>query len=214
MAKVGFQEPPCHWRRQTGSQMSVRLCMSRAGKIAVVVSVICCVGFTVLFSHRTDLWQLLTLPLIPCFLVAIITSVVCIFSQWRQCRWRSVLPFAFCVLSVFVSIVLVYLIREAMLVWSFPSYEAVVRQMESGSIPVGTKLSRIPQAEPMARLAYRVFAQKDTNGVLTVEFWTEGGFPVKHSGYLYVSSGVIETGARWRWTMRHKVRSKWFYFSD
>jgi hypothetical protein len=88
--------------------------------------------------------------------------------------------------------------------------------MESGSIVVSDKFDRIPQAETEARLVYRVFAEKDTNGVLMVEFDTESGFPVKHSGYLYSSSGTIEPGSQMdsRWTFRQEVKSRWFYISD
>jgi hypothetical protein len=75
---------------------------------------------------------------------------------------------------------------------------------------------RLLQAESEARLVYRVYAEKATNGILMVEFDTEAGFPVKHSGYLYSSSGQIESGSRMdsRWPIREEVRSGWFYVSD
>ena len=190
--------------------------MSRLGKFVVVVAVIWCIGSTVYFSHRTNLSQLLTLPLGLCFLIAVIISIVCAFSDWRQRLWLSLLPFVACILSVVVSGAIVPPIRHAIFVRSLPSYEMVVQKMESGGIPVSTNLSPIPQALPLAHLAYAVFAQKDTNGVLTVEFLTEGGFPVKHSGYLYISSGVVEPGsvACSRWPIRQEERPKWFYISD
>ena len=190
--------------------------MSRLGKFVVIVAVIWFFGSTLFFSHRTNLSQLLTLPLVPCFHVAVIISIVCIFSEWRQRRWLSLLPFAACVVSVIVSGMVVRPIRHAIFIQSLPSYEAVVRQMESGSIPVSTNLSPIPQAVPQARFAYAVLAEKDTNGVLTIEFLTEGGFPVKHSGYMYCSSGIIAPGstADSRWPIRHEERPRWFYISD
>jgi len=91
-----------------------------------------------------------------------------------------------------------------------------VRQMESGGIPVSTNLSPVPQAVPLAHLTYAVFAQKDTSGDLTVEFLTEGGFPVKHSGYLYISSGVVKPDSMEdeHWPFRHEERPRWFYISD
>jgi hypothetical protein len=194
----------------------ISLRMSRLGKCVVGVAVIWCVGSTVFSSHRTNLSQLLTLPLVPCFLAAVVISIICAFSEWRQRRWFSLLPFGACVLSVVVSGAVVRPIRHAIFVRSLPSYETVVQQMESGSIPVSATMSRIPLAESQARLTYAVLAQKDTNGVLTVEFLTECGFPVKHSGYLYCSSGVIasDSVAASRWPIRHEEKPKWFYISD
>lgn len=190
--------------------------MSRLGKFVIVVAVVWLIGATVFFSHRTLISQLWTLPVFPCFLVAVVISIVCIFREWRQRRWFSLVPFASCVLAVVISDAVSHRIRHAIFIQSLPSYEAVVQQMESGSILVPTKLSPLPQAVPLADLAYAVLAQKDTNGVLMVEFLTEGGFPVKHSGYLYVSSGVVEPGSMEddRWPFRHEERPRWFYVSD
>jgi NADH:ubiquinone oxidoreductase subunit K len=190
--------------------------MSRSGKFVVLVSVVWCIGSVAVFTRRTPFLQLLSLPLALLFFAAIGTSLVCVFAGWRQCRWRSVLPLASCVIAVFLSGMLVRTARHFVFVWALPSYEAVVHQMESGSILVTTNFDNIPQAESEARLVYRVFAQRETNGVLMVEFDMESGFPVKHSGYLYSSSGVIEPGSRMdsRWPIRQEVRSRWFYISD
>jgi uncharacterized membrane protein YvlD (DUF360 family) len=190
--------------------------MSRLGKFVVVVAMIYLICATVFFSHRTLISQLLSLPAFSCFLVAGVISIICIFREWRQRRWFSLLPFASCVLAVVISGAVSQRIRHVIFIQSLPSYEAIVQQMESGSIVVPTKLSPIPQAVPLAHLAYAVLAQKDTNGVLMVEFLTEGGFPVKHSGYLYVSSGVVESDSMEdsRWPFRHEERPRWFYISD
>ena len=190
--------------------------MSRLGKSVIVIAVIWCVGSVAFFTRRTPLLQLLSVPLFLCFVSGIVASFVCIVSEWRQRRWRSMIPLSACVVAFFLSGMLVRTARHFVFVWALPSYEAVVHQMESGSILVSTKFDNIPRAESEARLVYRVFAQRDTNGVLMVEFDTESGFPVKHSGYLYSSSGVIQPGSRMdsRWPIRQELRSRWFYISD
>ena len=190
--------------------------MSRFGKFVVFVSAVWCIGAVALFTRRTPLLQLLSLPLALLFFAAIVVSLGCVFFEWRQHRWRSIVPLASCVIAAFLSGMLVRTARHFVFAWALPSYEVVVHQMESGSILVSTNFANIPRAEAEARLAYRVFAQRDTNGVLVVEFDTESGFPVKHSGYLYSSSGVIEPGSRMdsRWPIRQELRSRWFYISD
>lgn len=190
--------------------------MSRRGKFVVVVAVIWFVGATVYGSHRTNLTQLLTFPLIPLFLVALAISVICIFKDWRIRRWKSLFPLGACVLSLVATNIVTRWIRHALFIGSLPSYEAIVRQIESGEILVSTNHAGIPQAVPKARMAWAVYAQEDTNGVLTVEFLTETGFPVKHSGYLYSSSGTIVTGSEpdLRWPLQHEERPKWYFVSD
>ena len=65
-------------------------------------------------------------------------------------------------------------------------------------------------------LGYLVLAERDTNGVLTVELLTGGGFPLMHSGYLYSSSGGVKLGSFFdeRWPLKTEVRPKWFRISD
>lgn len=190
--------------------------MSRTGKPIVVIAVIYFFASTIFFSHRTDLSQLLTLPAAFCFLSAVIGSVVCIFTDWKEYRWRSLAPFTACILSVILSSMLAIRIRHAVFIHSLPRYEAVVHQIESGSISVSTNMERIPQAESQAPFAYAVFAERDSNRILTVIFLTEAGFPVKHSGYMYCSSGIIAPGSYTdsRWPIRHEEKPKWFGISD
>jgi len=140
-------------------------------------------------------------------------SFVLIFTRWRQERWRSFIPVGACALAVVLAPEVGGLIREFIFQRSLPHYEAIIRQMEAGSIPVTSELRRIPQAE--GSLAYAVLAQR-TNDVLSVEFLTGGGFPVKHSGYLYCSSGAIERGSLIdrRWRKKREVRPSWFRISD
>lgn len=190
--------------------------MSRLGKFVVAVAIIWFIGATAFGSHRTTVTQLLTLPLVPLLLIAVLAGVVCIFTEWRNRKWRAVVPLAACILSIFASNLFVRCIRRALFAYSLPSYEQVVHRIESGEILVSTNRTEIPQATATARLTWAVFAQKNTNGVLTVEFMTEQGFPVKHSGYLYSSSGAIERGseADSHWPIRNQQRPHWFYISD
>jgi hypothetical protein len=190
--------------------------MSGPGKFAVAVSVVWCVGFTVIYARLTPLLGLLSLPLGGVFFLAILVSMVCVFTEWRRRRWRSMLPFVVCVTAFFLERELVRVAHDILFAWSLPSYEAVVNQMESGRIPVSVGFSRIPQAEPQARLVWRVYAEKGPNGALMVEFDTERGFPVLHGGLLYSSSGAIEPGSRMdsRWPRRRQTRIRWFFVSN
>ena len=190
--------------------------ISRLGKFVVVVAIIWFVGSTVFHSHRTNLTQFLTFPLVPLFLIAIIVSVVCIFIDWRVHRWMSFFPAGACILAILLSHILTNWIRHTIFIRCLPSYQRIVRQIESGEISVSTNLTEIPQAVATARMTYSVAAYKDSNGLLTVEFLTETGFPVAHSGYLYCSSGAIQPGTieDSRWPFRYEERPRWFSISD
>jgi hypothetical protein len=188
--------------------------MARDGKLMVVASVIWLFAQEAIAAHRTSLGLLLGLLLSFCFLLVAILAVVRVFTEWRERRWRAAIPLAVCVFAVIIFIPLGRLVSRAVFAWSLPSYERIVRRIESGSIPVPAQFGEVREAKQEARLAYAVFAGKDTNGVLTVIFFTEKGFPALHSGYLYTSSGELGLGLQSRLPIREKVRSKWFYVSN
>jgi len=192
----------------------VKLRMSRAGKFVVLASVVWLAAAETIAAHRTTGLVFLGLLISLCFLAVTVLGLVRAFTEWRQRRWRAVLPLAACVFAVSIFMPLGRLITHAVFDWSFPSYEAVVRRVESGSIPSSTEVSDITQAARGARLAYRVLAQKGTNGVVMVMFFTESGFPALHSGYMYSSSGEPVSGFESRWPTVEKVKSNWFYISN
>ena len=194
--------------------------MSPAVKVIVGTSLLWFIAVTTYYSHR-GAWSLLFLLSISlCVSAAVVLSIACAFVNWRQRRWRAIFPLAISAFALCSSVlslrILVPTIRHAIFEWSLPSYEAIIYQIESGGIPVSVKLTLIPGVEQKIPLAYAVFAQKDSNCLLIVEFWTEGGFPVQHAGYLYISSGAIEPGSLEdsRWPIRQKERPNWFYISD
>jgi hypothetical protein len=193
-----------------------RCSMSRRGKIAIVFSEVWFVVGTAYYAHRGIL-QFIAVPMLLGILVVAVLTFMWVFADWRRYGWRSVLPFLICVFSLVGSFAAALRIREVIFEWPLPSYEALVRQMQTGEILV-TNLNRsyIPGAESQARLAYSVAAWRDTNGVLTVEIQTEAGFPGMHSGYLFCSAGVIapDSVADKRWPGRRQVRPQWFFVSD
>jgi len=187
--------------------------MSRFSKITVLIACLWFLVFLASAAQPSGLTQLFSILLTLALLVFGFISFVFVFLLWRQERWRSLIPVGACALVVLLAPEVGGLIRQFMFDRSLPRYESIIRQMESGSLPVSAELRRVPQVE--SSLAYAVLAQR-TNGVLSVEFLTGSGFPVKHSGYLYCSSGLIERGSQMdsRWPMRREVRPLWFRISD
>ena len=87
--------------------------------------------------------------------------------------------------------------------------------MEAGEISVtqpGQVYLPIKEAESQTPYAERILAWRDTNGVLTVKFFTEGSFPVMHSGFIYRSSGVMME-YEYRLPESYGVKSNWFGWS-
>jgi ABC-type transport system involved in multi-copper enzyme maturation permease subunit len=153
-------------------------------------------------------------PFSIAFLGITIYSLQLVFNERRARGWKAALPFAVCVLMIVIFIPLGTLVSTAVFAYSLPSYEAIVRKVESGSIEVHEHFETIPQATQKARLTYRVDAKKDASGVVRVIFWTEFGFPTFHSGYLYSSSGKLDSDLKSRWPITEQVRSNWFYISN
>jgi len=134
--------------------------MSRAGKFVVVASAVWLAAAETIAAHRTTGLVFLGLLISLGFLAVTVLGFVRAITEWRQRRWRAVLPLAACVFALLIFMPLGRLITHAVFDWSLPSYEAVVRRVESGSIPSSAEASDITYAAREARLTYRVIAQK------------------------------------------------------
>ncbi len=190
--------------------------MSRFAKFAFAVAAIWFVVATVFLSHRTTAMQLMAIAVFPVYFVGGGISLVCMIYERSARTGRSFLPFVAFISALVLPFEIARPIRHLIFIYCLPSCEAVIHQMETGSIRISDVLNPVPEAVPQVRLAYAVLAQRDEDGVLTVEFITEGGFPVKHGGYLYCSSGVIapHSVARERWPLCRELRPKWFVIAD
>ena len=183
------------------------------GKITILIAGLWFFAFAAFAARQTVVTQVFMTLLTLALLGFGSTTFVLFFARWSEDRWRGLVPVGICTIAVVLAPRVGAVIRESTFRRDLPSYNAVIRQMERGSIPVDAELRRIPQAE--GAQAYVVLAQRTSEG-LNVEFITGGGFPVKHSGYLYCSSGEIERGSLIdsRWPKRREVMPMWFRISD
>jgi hypothetical protein len=152
--------------------------------------------------------------LTPLFLLFCVAAVFRILWRWGARRGRAVLPLGICLSFILLSPEVGGFIRRYRFARSLTGYERVIHDLESGSIPVSGELQRIPTAE--AHFGHPVLARLGADKVLMVEFLIGGGFPVKHSGYLYSSSTAFESDpvVVRRWPKRRKIQESWYWVSD
>ena len=156
---------------------------------------------------------MLSMPVNAAYMGAWIASIVCTFFCWRRWRFRALIPLAVCIATDVVTRTVSHPLLEAGFERVMPRYTEIIQQMEVGQILVANTPKRVVLSGKQAELAYAVWADKATNGILTVTFIVGGGFPVKHWVYLYRSSGENPPEAWWienEW-MGRRLSDKWFY---
>lgn len=138
------------------------------------------------------------------------------WTEQKGLRLLALLPLAVCLGSCAGSTMVGQAVREAQFASHLPRYEALVERIRAANVLVSGKVVSVPLAETERDLGYSVLAEQDANGILMVELLTGGGFPVKHSGFLYSSSGSIKPWSFFdeRWPSKTEVRPKWFRISD
>lgn len=188
--------------------------MTRFTKITLAITGLWFAMLCVFAARQTPNIQMLGAVMTLALLVVALIGFIRIFTHWRREGWRTVIPLVVCMLVVALYPASRAAIRRITFEKSLPHYESIIRKLESGPIPDPTELLRIAQAEETS--IYHINAIQSDDGVLTVEFLTGLGFPVKHSGYLYCSSGVIEPNSLFdsRWPKKREMKSNWFRISD
>jgi hypothetical protein len=188
--------------------------MSRFTQLAVGVAGAWFVTYAAFSAWMSIFTQLPSMLLTIALLVCVVVGVIRVFTRWRHEHWRVFIPLFACAVAVYCAPQLGLSINRVIVRRSLPHYESIVRKIEAGTIPVSIEVQRVPQAEDL--FTRPVFAHRDTNGVLTVEFFTENGYPAKHIGFLYCSSGVIDPDSRVarRWSWRTELKPLWFRVSN
>jgi hypothetical protein len=188
--------------------------MSRSYKIALVIAILWFIARAVFAARPSVEAQTVLMILTFGFFFVGIISFVRALTQWRKGRFRAVAPLAGCILIVAVAPMAASAVRRSVFHQSLARYESVIRRIESGEIQLTNQLRNISPSE--SGLSHSVLAQREANGVFTVEFLSGSGFPVKHSGVLYCSSGFIEPGSvtASRWPKKVEMKPRWFRVSD
>lgn len=169
------------------------------------------------FASAQNEWsQLLGMMGFGGYLLALMLSLLFAWTERRQLRLLAVIPLMLCFGSCAATTATGRAGRQAQFERQLPRYRALVERIQAENVLVSGEAVSVPLMETEHDMGYGVLAQRDTNGVLMVELLTGGGFPVKHSGYLYSSSGSITPGSFFdsRWPFKTEVKPKWFRISD
>jgi hypothetical protein len=169
------------------------------------------------FAYSQNLWtQLLGMLGFGAFLLALMLSLLFAWTERKHLHVLAIIPLLLCFGSCAATTAMGRGARRAQFERDLPRYVALVERIQADNTLVSGKVVSVTLSEGERDLGYTLLAERNTNGVLTVELLTGGGFPVKHSGYLYTSSGSIQPGSFFdsRWPFKTEVKPKWFRISD
>jgi len=199
----------------TFCRMEFRSTMLTKHKFKFLICIIWLITSTMFCAKKSGELQLVTMLLLPVIFGVLIASIISVFRNWSKDKFLSFIPLVACILSVILPLRAGTEIRNQLFEYRLPQYQRMISRIESESVEVGHELSNIQIKPTEEYLALNVYAIKEGES-LYVEFLTGGGFPVKHSGYLYSQSGVIPVNSMIgkRWPSHRKINEYWFRFSD
>jgi hypothetical protein len=150
------------------------------------------------------------------FFLALTVSLFFAWTERKVLRVLALLPLLLCLGSCVVTTAIERSARQARFEGDFRRYAALVEKIQGDSTLTPGNVVSVPVSGSDRDLIFGLLAERSTNGALSVEMLTGGGFPVKHSGYLYTSSGSVQPGSFFdlRWPFKTEVKPKWFRISD
>jgi hypothetical protein len=189
--------------------------MPRSAKILLAIALFtgCAVAFFVAAPTLSS--QLIS---VGALFVLLLTLPVAVFHAWRHRArglMRATMPFVACLVAVPIGGSLGAVYRDLDFRYRrLPAYEKVVRKIQSGELPAGNIKEMPPEIDG---LAYMIEVHDDAPGGLMVEFFWGGGFPVKHTVYIYRASGLPPpTSPNWeikpycQWDGARRLNENWF----
>jgi len=193
--------------------------MTSFAKLTMWVAIgtnLCVLGFVV------QMGGILQLPIMLLVLVYPILGLAALVKagmSWRKQQWPVLLPvgiLAAGLVAVLPSGWLGHKICDAIFWHNLPKYRQVVERVQFGEILVTNRIQRLDLPRSQRPRCYLVFATREPDGETSVEFLIGGGFPVKHTGYMYYSGDKVEKGSdvRSRWPRGTKMTDHWYQIGD
>ena len=184
--------------------------------VVVIAATVCFVALSTFKAHRSLSGQAILFLLTPVYASCLVVSVIELFRGWRTYKLHAFIPLIACALAWYGSYPVGSLLRSWLFIHDLPRFQSIVDGVHQESLPVDGEIKVIPISKADQSRIQRVFAHQAAGGTLIVEFGTENGFPVKHSGYVYSSSGILPSDPQfhYRWPYTDEVQPKWFRVSD
>lgn len=190
----------------------------RPGQPTLIFGILFCIILFLFGFFMNIPFQLLSMLLLLIFAVVFLVNLLKIPFLWKTIGVKALIPFGYSVLFALLLMPVTYIGAQAGLLrfkYQKGQYEEVISLMRSGDISISPDLKKVEVPPAYRHLAYAIIADEEPNGVLTAEFLTGAGFPLKHSGYLFRSD---DEPRKWihisRWPRVSKIESKWYRISD
>jgi hypothetical protein len=172
-------------------------------------------------EQRTPGKQLIFMATSGFAFVLLLLSLVLGFRFCFREKIRAFVPTLICIIGLPASLFIGGWLGDIIKDWRFqknlPRYTEVIHLIEKGEVKKNSTDSYVIELPTQfSDLAQRTWMRTNSEGAFFVEFITELGFPVKHSGYIYLSNGKIEgdPDTLRRWPYRSEINTNWFRISD
>ncbi len=188
----------------------------RRSLVVVIVAAVCFVALSAFKAHQSPLGQGILFLLTPVYVGCIVFSIIELFRGWRAYEFRTAIPFAACALAWYGSYPVGAFLQSRLFIHNLPRFQAIVDGIQPESLPTDGKTKAIDIGKTDQTQIQHVFAHRAADGSVVIEIATENGFPMKHSGYVYSSSGNFpgDPQFHYRWPYADEVRPKWFRVSN
>ena len=180
--------------------------------LVIATCVLCFVLYTAFLIRPTATLQLASMFSFLTMAVALAASMVYAIKGWRTLGIRSVYLLVACLIVIPAA--------EKFGVFGRQAYFENILLPDFREVVANVDKSEVANAEPPVILrskhAYLAWAEVAENGRLHVIFFTGGGCPVRHSGYLYVDGSDIDHTAKilQSWKKPQNVMDSWYRISD
>jgi len=170
-------------------------------------------------EQRTNIKQLFSMATLLLVMMWLLASFVLGLVFFSREKFRAFIPALICLIGLPAGFVaataLGSAIRDSRFQRNLPRYTEVVQLIETGIIKPTTSDDLLKLPTQYADLAWVAISKTNSAGMV-IEFLNEEGFPVKHSGFLYVSSGNIQSDMDTfeRWPIHSRINTNWFRISD
>ena len=119
------------------------------------------------------------------FLVLLITNILWLIRQWKSEKWLSLYPIVLWIIILLTTPAITFFCVKKSFEYNLPKFQEIVEELKKEQYEPGERKRSDKNVGQLIDSWYE-------DEVFIAQIWWGSGFPVKHTCYVYVSSGDIE----------------------
>ncbi len=174
--------------------------------IITILHLIFLISIVIFLIRESAILQLISMLAILMFLALFITNISWLIRKWKSEKWLSLYPIVLWIIILLATPFIAVFSAKKSFEYNLPKFQVIVEELKKEPHETGER----KRSDKNVGRGIDSWYEDD---IFIAQIWWGSGFPLKHTCYVYVSSGDIEKIEYFTKNFYGRIRLNQYWFS-